>query len=115
MCMKPIVGVFKSRSNAEQAVQRLRTIGLQKERVDLLSPDTEPRKVRAVPTTDTEEPGVGRALGGVIGVSVGGAVGAELGAAAASLFFPGVGPVLATGIIGAALLGLGGAIGGAKL
>lgn len=62
-----------------------------------------------------EEPGIGKALGGVVGISVGGAVGAELGAAAASLFFPGVGPVLATGIMGAALLGLGGAVGGAKL
>jgi len=113
--MKPIVGVFKSRSKAEQAVQQLRTIGLERERIDLLSPDAERRKVEAVRTTDTEEPGIGRALGGVVGVSVGGAVGAELGAAAASLFFPGVGPVLATGIIGAALLGLGGAVGGAKL
>jgi hypothetical protein len=37
----------------------------------------------------------------------------SLGAAAASLFIPGVGPIIATGIIGAALLGVGGAIGGA--
>lgn len=39
--------------------------------------------------------------------------GASLGAAAASLLIPGVGPVIAGGIIGAALLGVGGAATGA--
>jgi hypothetical protein len=39
--------------------------------------------------------------------------GATLGAAAASLLVPGVGPVLAAGIVGAALLGAGGAASGA--
>jgi hypothetical protein len=39
--------------------------------------------------------------------------GASLGAAAASLLVPGIGPVIAGGIIGAALLGIGGATTGA--
>jgi hypothetical protein len=37
----------------------------------------------------------------------------SLGLGAASLLIPGIGPVIATGLIGAALLGAGGALGGA--
>jgi hypothetical protein len=41
------------------------------------------------------------------------AAGMELGAAAATILIPGVGPVLAVGIAAAAILGVGGAVGGA--
>src|SRR5260370_36700433 len=113
--MQPVVGVFNSRKDAEQAFHEMRSLGLEKNRIDLLSPGTRRVKTDAVPVTDTEQPGIGKALGGVVGGSVGGAAGAERGAVAASLLFPGVGPVLATGIIGAARLGTGGAAGGAEL
>jgi hypothetical protein len=62
-----------------------------------------------VPTSDTEQPGMGKAMGGTVGGAMGVAGGASLGAAAASLLVPGVGPVLAGGILGAAILGAGGA------
>jgi len=54
---------------------------------------------------------MGACLGGIFG----GTAGLSLGAAAATLFVPGVGPVLAVGIGAAALLGLGGASAGAAL
>lgn len=69
--------------------------------------------IEEVPTTETEQPGMGKAIGGVVGGAIGAAGGMSLGAAAASLLVPGVGPVMATGILAAAILGLGGAVGGA--
>ena len=67
-----------------------------------------------MPESDTEPPGVGGALGGVLGGALGLAGGFELGVGAMALI-PGVGPVLAFGLAGAALVGAGGAIGGAAL
>src|SRR5450759_5201932 len=54
-----------------------------------------------------------KAVGGVVGGAVGIAAGMELGAAAAAILIPGVGPVLAVGIAAAAILGVGGVVGGA--
>ncbi len=67
-----------------------------------------------MPTSDTEQPGVGAAIGGVVGAAVGMAGGFELGVAATALI-PGVGPVIAAGIAGAALLGAGGLAAGAEI
>lgn len=66
-----------------------------------------------VSTTETEQPGMGKAVGGVVGGALGVAGGLPLGAAAASLFVPGVGPIIAAGLVVAALLGAGGAAAGA--
>jgi hypothetical protein len=57
---------------------------------------------------------MGKAIGGVVGGALGTASGLSLGAAT-SLLIPAVGPVLATGLIGAAILGTGGALGGAAV
>jgi hypothetical protein len=48
-------------------------------------------------------------VGGALGI----ATGSSLGTAAASLMLPGVGPVVATGMVAALLLGAGGAVAGA--
>jgi len=61
-----------------------------------------------LPTADTEAPGEGKALGAVVGGAMGLAGGASLGMATASLIIPGVGPIIAGGILGAAILGVGG-------
>ncbi len=66
-----------------------------------------------MPTTETAQPGMGKAGGGLVGGALGVAGGLHLGAAVASMFIPGVGPVLAAGLVGAALLGAGGAAAGA--
>ena len=112
--MITVAGIFKSYVDASRAVENLRAAGISEDRVNLLSPGTELDELeREVPTTETEQPGMGKALGGAVGGALGVAGGLQMGAAAASLFVPGVGPILAAGIAAAALLGLGGAATGA--
>lgn len=112
--MDTVAGVFNSRDDAERAIQGLRSAGIAQDRIAFLIPGTTDRAIEAaVPTTDTEQSGMGTAMGGTVGGALGLAGGASLGAAAASLLVPGVGPVIAGGIIGAALLGIGGAATGA--
>ncbi len=112
--MEIVAGVFNSRSAADRAVAGFRSAGFANDRIAFLTPGASDDAVEAaVPTTETEQPGMGSAMGGTVGGALGVAGGASLGAAAASMLIPGVGPVIAGGIIGAALLGLGGAATGA--
>ena len=109
--MTTVTGVFRSRESAERAAVDLRQTGLRN--INLLIPGATASQVDAVPTTATEQSGMGSAVGGVVGGAVGMAAGMELGVAAATLLIPGVGPVLAVGIAAAAILGIGGVVGGA--
>ncbi len=112
--MKTVAGIFSARADAERAVERLRALGIAENNISLLTPGTTPAEIDAqVPTTETEQPGMGKTFGGVVGGAVGIAGGAPLGLALASLLVPGVGPILAAGVIGAALLGAGGMAAGA--
>src|SRR6185436_17706951 len=112
--MESIVGIFNSFADATRASAMLRSLGIPDNRIAVLSPQTSEGEIEAhIPTSDTEQPGVGAALGGTIGAALGVAGGLEAGAAAASLLVPGVGPVIALGILGAAILGAGGAAAGA--
>ncbi len=92
----------------------LRNSGFPAEQVSLLYPGDSEKEIHSIGTSDTEQPGVGAAIGGVVGAAVGMAGGFELGVAATALI-PGVGPVIAVGIAGAALLGVGGLAAGAEL
>jgi hypothetical protein len=111
--METVVGTFPSRTEAERAVSALRSGGVGLDRIQLLLPETATGDISTVPTDDAEQPGVGKALGGVVGGAAGASAGLGLGAAAASLLVPGVGVVTAIGLAAAALLGAAGAIGGA--
>ncbi|MBV9925108.1 MAG: hypothetical protein JOZ96_08850 [Acidobacteria bacterium] len=111
--MSTVAGIFNSTAEAEGAVAALRTAGIAEDRISLLTPGTSRGQLDEVPTTETEQPGMGAALGGTVGGAMGAAGGATLGAAAASLLVPGVGPIVAAGLIGAALFGAGGAAVGA--
>jgi hypothetical protein len=82
--------------------------------MNLLVPGSSEKEIHSVPVSETEQPGVGGAIGGAVGAALGIAGGFELGAAATALI-PGVGPVLAFGLAGAALLGFGGAAGGTAI
>jgi hypothetical protein len=114
--MKTVAGIFNSRADAERAIETLRGLGLADDRLNLLTPGETPAQVDAeVPTTETEQPGMGKALGTWAGGAMGVAGGLHLGTAIATALIPGVGPVLAVGMIGAALLGAGGAAAGAKM
>jgi hypothetical protein len=72
------------------------------------------REVARVPTTEAEQPGIGRAIGAVVGGAAGATTGIQLGVLV-GLFVPGIGPVVALGVLGAALLGVGGAAVGEAL
>ena len=112
--MAIVTGVFKSRREAEQAVDELKSANVDAEHIGFLTPEMSEAELEArAGVTDSERPGLGKAMGAVVGGAMGTAGGATLGAAAASLLVPGVGPVIAAGVLGAALLGIGGAATGA--
>ena len=113
--MSTVAAIFNTRADAERAVELLGAAGVREDRISLLMPGTTQQQLDEVPTTETEQPGMGAALGGTVGGALGVAGGLSLGTAAASLLIPGVGPILAAGIIGAALLGAGGAATGAAM
>ena len=110
--MDTVAGVFSSRDRAERAAVDLRSAGLVE--INLFLPGASDEQVESVPTSDTEQPGMGKAIGGLVGAGVGLAGGLQIGTAAASALVPGVGPVVAIGLAAAGLLGAGGFAAGAK-
>src|SRR5215213_7098039 len=116
MTMQAITGVFKSQDQAENAVQQLKNLGIPDKRIGIVRPDSTPERLESgVPVSDTEEPGMGRAMGAAVGGAMGAAGGATAGLAVASLMVPGIGPLLAFGMVGAALLGVVGAAAGSAV
>lgn len=114
--MEVVTGVFRSRNDAENAANQLRSLGIAERNIGVLTPSTSEDSVEAsVPVTDTEEPGMGKAMGAAVGGAMGAAGGATLGLAAATLAVPGIGPVIAFGMVGAALLGIVGAAAGSAV
>jgi hypothetical protein len=112
--MEIITGIFRTRAEAEAAVDELKSVGVPDGRIGLLRPGvTEKELETKLPVSDTENPGMGTAMGAAVGGALGAATGASLGAAAASLLVPGVGPVIAVGLVAATLLGAAGATTGA--
>lgn len=112
--MAIVTGVFKARREAEQTVNDLRAANIEADHIGFLTPEMSEAELESrARITDSERPGLGKAMGAVVGGAIGTASGATLGAAAASLLVPGVGPVIAAGVLGAALLGVGGAATGA--
>lgn len=111
--MQAVTGVFKTQDQADDAIQQLRSLGIADKRIGIVRPGTAPERLEAgVPITDTEEPGMGRAMGAAVGGAMGAAGGATAGLAVASLVIPGIGPLVAFGMLGAALLGTVGAAAG---
>jgi hypothetical protein len=112
--MESVTGVFQSRTAAEEGVAGLLPLGIPKDRITILTPQATEKELAAVPTVEAEQPGMGRALGAAVGGAVGLAGGMGAAGAVMSALVPGVGPVLAVGLAGAALLGtIGAATGGA--
>jgi hypothetical protein len=112
--MRAIAAIFDSRADAERAARRLTDLGIFPERIAVLAPGTRERVRDVVPTDEGEAQGTGAAIGAVVGGATGAAAGMPLGAAL-SLMVPGIGPVIALGLIGAALLSAGGAALGSAL
>ena len=90
------IGVFEDRPTAERAIDRLRQAGFTSERIGFVWQDPDAEGVR--------EEGAQAGEGAATGAITGGVIGGLLGAAAA-LLIPGVGPVVAGGILAASLGG----------
>jgi hypothetical protein len=112
--MYPIVGIFTSRTDAERTGDHLHALGIPKEHISLLSPCAPEEEMELAPMMDTERPLMGKVLGGLVGFAIGGG-GGVLAARTAGIFLPGVGPILAIGTLGAALLALAGTIVGVEV
>jgi len=105
--MKAISGVFSTRTRAENAVHEAHNAGVPTDRITLLTPGTVDqldKELQTVPVDTTEQPGMGKAIGALAGGGVGFAGGSLLMA-----LVPGLGPITALGLLGAAVLGAAGA------
>ena len=103
--MNHLVGIFADRGTAHAALEKLRRAGFANGFVLLTREESD--RLETLPTEDAEQPGMGKAIGGIAGGAVGLAGGSIIG----SLLLPGVGTILAIGL-GAGVLGLGGAVAG---
>jgi hypothetical protein len=106
--MEAISGVFTSRTAAEHAMSHAHEIGVPADKITLLTPgsDEQIEKEReSVPVDTTEQPGMGKAIGALLGGGVGITGGSLLIA-----LVPGLGPISALGLLGAAILGAAGAV-----
>src|ERR1700686_4877306 len=111
--MEAVSGVFTTRSAAERVVQGAASAGVAADKVTLLTPgsvDRIDKEMPSVPTDSTEQPGMGKAMGALLGGGVGLTGGALLIA-----LVPGVGPITAIGLLGAAIAGAAGASVGATV
>ena len=101
--MKAVTGIFSSKAQAERAISALRSQGIPSDKITLLTPGDAHAGPAGVPTDAAEQPGIGKAIGAVVGAAAG------LSGAALAAVVPGVGPVTAIGLLGAALLTAAGA------
>lgn len=102
--MKAVSGVFRSRSDAERAIAEMQSAGLPESQITLLTPETTEKGLQSVPAVAAEQPGMGKAIGAVLGGSAG-----LSGAALVIAAIPGVGPITAIGLLGSAVLAAAGA------
>ena len=73
--MKTIVGVFGSTSAADRAAATLVNEGIPPSRIRQLTPESPENQIHStIPTSETEQAGMGRAVGGVVGGVVGAVV-----------------------------------------
>ena len=107
---KVVLGIYKTRSEVESAVDALKMDGFSTSDVSVLMPDSAGSQDFAH-TKATKAP-EGATTGASTGAVIGGALGLLAGVGA--LAIPGIGPFIAAGPIMAALAGagVGGAIGG---
>jgi len=111
--MNIVTGIFVTVADAERARKRLESM-IGRDKITLLAPGQPANPAKPVEVTAAEQPGIGKAMGAAVGTAVGISGGTEIGAAAAT-FIPGVGPVVALGILGGAILGFLGAEAGAAM
>jgi len=105
--MQAVTGVYETREAAECALREVRNTGIPTDKITLLVPgsvDQVEKEVQSLPADASEQPGMGNAVGALLGGGVGLTGGAMLMA-----LVPGIGPVTALGLLGAGILGAAGA------
>jgi hypothetical protein len=107
--MKAITGVFRSSADAERAMSQLQAIGLSHDRLTYLTPRAAGEA--EIPSESTEQPGMGTAIGALVG----GAAGLSAGPLLMAALIPGVGPISAMGLLGGAFIAAAGATAGGAL
>jgi hypothetical protein len=112
--MQSVGGIFASYGDGERAAERLHARGFSADHVTILAPGAQ-RDVSMIATDEGERSGVGATIGGVVGGAAGAAGGMQVIAAMAAGFIPGIGPVIAAGLLGAALVGATGAVVGTAM
>lgn len=98
-----VFGIFRSRAQAENCVDRLLQAGYRNDDISIMAPDQATTKEFATEKNTKAPEGV------TTGATAGGAIGGTLGllAGIGSLAIPGLGPFIAAGPIMAALAGVG--------
>jgi len=107
--MQAVTGIFTSFEPGRRSAEELNAQGFSKECINLLAPGSSAAALENIPSTEGEQPGMGKAVGGVVGAAVGTFAGAPLGMTLAAAVLPGVGPAVGIGLAASALLGIGGA------
>ena len=69
--MRTVVGIFGSSSAADAAVANLVNAGVPPARIRQLTPGSSERQIHGIPTSDTEQSGMGGVVGGIVGGVVG--------------------------------------------
>jgi hypothetical protein len=108
--MKNVVGIFSSSSDAERGAARLVGIGVPRSRIRRLTPNTPERQIHSiVPIAETEQPGMGKAIGALLGF----VLAATIGIGVIGVLRGGLGQLSPAVLVGAAILGACGAFAGA--
>ena len=103
--MKAVTGVFRSEADAQHALAEIRATGISEDRLTLLTPASTKADQESAPIVTTEQPGMGKAVGAVLGTAAGMSGGPLIVAA----LIPGVGPITAIGLLGGAPVAAAGA------
>src|SRR5687767_6666979 len=69
--MYTVVAIFTAQEAAEHAAAQLGSLRIPREQINVLMPGAPATAREEVPTTETEQPGMGTALGSVVGGAVG--------------------------------------------
>lgn len=108
--MIAIVGTFERLDAAVRAARDLHALGGSGELVYLFRNGDGAKRLGEVPPAESEGPGMARTMLAFLLCAIGVAAGLELGAVAAGLMAPEAAPVMALGLLGAAMLGIAGLV-----
>lgn len=110
---RTVVGLFRNRSEAEDAIRDLKDAGFTNEQIGIATRDQKDRAAdrgvigdRDQAETIVDETASGMAEGAAVGALTGGVVGGLVGLIG-SLLIPGLGPVVVGGVLASTLMGMG--------